>query len=220
MIERGLIPLLGMTLIASLLGSWHCAGMCGGLVGAMSRTPAEQASYHAGRIVMYGVLGGLAGAITGIFLGADWAVLRWGAALFLGGSLIGMGLSRLISGRGVGPSLWVARRVGQWIQPLGRWARFHPVLGRVLLGGASAFLPCGWLYGFVVIAGTTGHVWSGVFVMLVFGLGTLPALHATSWVLGRIRRATKQKANMATALVMVAMGLMTLGLHFLPMPCH
>ncbi len=220
MIQLGLIPLLGTTLIASLLGSWHCAGMCGGLVGAVSRTPAEQASYHAGRIVMYGILGGLAGAIAGFFLDADWSLLRWGAALFLGMSLVGMGLSKLFSGGHVGPSLWIARWMGRWIQPLGRWTRFHPVLGRVLLGGASAFLPCGWLYGFVVIAGTTGRVWSGVLVMLVFGLGTLPALHATSWALGRVRRAAKPTANMATAVLMVVMGLVTLGLHFLPMPCH
>jgi hypothetical protein len=45
-----------------------------------------------------------------------------------------------------------------------------------LLGVTAALLPCGWLYAFVVVAGGTGSMVDGAFVMAAFWLGTVPVL--------------------------------------------
>lgn len=58
-----LIPLL--VLIASLMGSMHCLGMCGAIVSVLKPTPAGVASYHLGRLLGYLSLGGLAGLAGG-----------------------------------------------------------------------------------------------------------------------------------------------------------
>ena len=53
----------------------------------------------------------------------------------------------------------------------------HPTGGRgYLLGLLLGFIPCGLLYGALAAASATGNVATGVFGMLVFSLGTLPAL--------------------------------------------
>jgi sulfite exporter TauE/SafE len=76
---------VGSVLIASVLGSLHCAGMCGGLMlfaigsdGQTSkRTKARlQAGYHGGRMLTYTILGVVAGSI--------------GAALDLTGGFVGV----------------------------------------------------------------------------------------------------------------------------------
>lgn len=84
------LTLLGTVFVASLLGSLHCAGMCGGLValavtpnarprGTLSlpvaRVPQLHVAYHAGRLAAYVALGVIAGAL--------------GAALQKGGLLVG-----------------------------------------------------------------------------------------------------------------------------------
>ena len=63
-----MIALAGSVLVASLLGSPHCAGMCGGFVcfyaaqGGRGQARAH-AAYNFGRLFSYLVLGLLAGAL-------------------------------------------------------------------------------------------------------------------------------------------------------------
>ena len=68
--------------IVGLLGGGHCAGMCGGIVGALSmQSPQGRASarvhlaYNLGRIASYTLAGLLAGAVG--FAAGDSAVKRF-----------------------------------------------------------------------------------------------------------------------------------------------
>ena len=80
-----MITLLTAVFVASLVGSVHCAGMCGGIVtlcvsGAPVRRGgvwAPQLLYNFGRLVTYAALGAVSGAA--------------GAAVDLGGGAIGWG---------------------------------------------------------------------------------------------------------------------------------
>ena len=45
-----------------------------------------------------------------------------------------------------------------------------------LLGMLNGILPCGFVYFFAITAASTGSFYSGGFVMLIFGLSTIPAL--------------------------------------------
>jgi sulfite exporter TauE/SafE len=53
-------------------------------------------------------------------------------------------------------------------------------------GAASGFLPCGWLYSFVILAITTQSAILGATLLLAFWLGTLPALVGLSYGAGRL----------------------------------
>ena len=69
-----MITLLGAVFLASLAGSLHCAGMCGGLVIFYSGTDATHGVtrmvahgvYNGGRLIGYLLLGVAAGAIGGV----------------------------------------------------------------------------------------------------------------------------------------------------------
>lgn len=174
-------------LVASLLGSAHCAGMCGGFVTAYSGEPGESGArraarhvaYNGGRLLTYLTLGGLAGAFgSAIDLAGRAAGFAHAAAVATGAVLIVSGLLDL--SRRSAPIPLGARRA----RPLaGRVSklligfRSKPALLRAaLLGLTTTLLPCGWLYAFVALAAATGSASGGLSLMSAFWLGSLPMM--------------------------------------------
>ena len=102
--------------LASLLGSLHCAGMCGaflaiavtgvGPVGAgRPRQFPLQAAYHLGRLATYAFLGLTAGAAGKLLdLTGALAGLRPVAAILAGATLLAFGLFSLLRIYGVVPA--------------------------------------------------------------------------------------------------------------------
>jgi len=198
--------------IVGLLGGGHCAGMCGGIVGALSlQSPQRGAtawlvhlSYNAGRITSYV----LAGVIAGGLGQAAGNLLAWQNGLYLFASLmlVAMGLYLL----GLTQFLAPLERGGQalWrrIQPL--TARFLPVRGpaqALPLGLLWGWLPCGLVYSALTSALAAGSAAQGALVMLAFGLGTLPNLLLAGLLLTRFRRFAQDRV------VRVVSGLLVLG---------
>ena len=199
--------------VVGLLGSVHCVGMCGGIVGALSvaraplhggarafpvpvRTVARStgalagvAAYNAGRIGSYMLAGALAGGLAGgaqrlAGLPALQAAAYWLANLML----VALGLYLMDAWRGLA---WIeigGRALWRHLQPQLR--RLHPLdspahmLAAGLLWG---WLPCGMVYSVLVTAMLSGSAASGAAVMLAFGLGTLPALLALGLAGTRLR---------------------------------
>ena len=54
----------------------------------------------------------------------------------------------------------------------------HPVVRALIIGVLAMFLPCGWLYLFVIWAAGTGSPLIGGAVMIAFWIGTVPILVA------------------------------------------
>lgn len=182
--------------LVGLLGGSHCAGMCGGIVGAVSMTMPGQRpqlglhlGYNAGRIASYtlvGVLAGLAGA-SSLLLDRLLPVEK---ALYLLASLMLIVLGLYLGGwwRGV----LVLERGGQAI-----WRHVQPLSKKLLpvgsvpqafaLGLVWGWLPCGLVYSVLVAALATGSAAQGGLLMLAFGLGTLPTLLAMGMAAIRIR---------------------------------
>lgn len=187
---------------ASLLGSLHCAGMCGGLIsfyagqtpaadalGGRARPWAAHAAYHLTRGAAYTALGALAGQLGASLdhvarsagLGQLGALLA-GVVLLVWGALswprapASQALLRL--GRAPSsPGRW-GRLEARFVQ-LARAARSRPPLARAaLLGLSAALLPCGWLYAFVVLAAGSGSPARGALLLLAFWSGTVPLLLA------------------------------------------
>ena len=170
---------------AGLLGGVHCAGMCGGIVGSLSAAatgPAlpRQLAFNAGRISSYALAGAAAGAAGGL---AQLAGPALGArtALFVAANILMVLLGMYVAGWGRAMLRLEAAGVHVWrrIEPLRR--RFFPIDTAAKAFGAGAvwgWVPCGLVYSLLALALASGGATEGAFVMLAFGLGTLPNLLA------------------------------------------
>jgi sulfite exporter TauE/SafE len=210
--------LLGV-LLASLVGSVHCAGMCGPFVCVYAGLGNGQgnwslhAAYNGGRLLSYLVLGAAAGALGA---GADRLGVLWGisraAALLAGALMILWGTSTILSARGVAVP-W--RRLTRSLRsPLGgvlsRLRGQPPLMRAGATGLLTTLLPCGWLYAFVAVAAGSGNALSGIATMAMFWLGTLPALTALGAVAQRLAGRYGPRLPVAMASVVVLLGVLTI----------
>ena len=182
-----MIETLAGAFIVGLLGGVHCAGMCGGIVGALTlglpqAKILDQLPYHlgynSGRIFSYAIAGGIMGGLGMLlteFAAIDQAqrILLIVAGLFM--ILLGLYLAGwwkiLVKLEHVGTIIW------KRIEPLGR--RFMPVttIGQAFsLGLIWGWLPCGLVYSALIWSISSGGIVEGAILMLAFGLGTLPNL--------------------------------------------
>ncbi|WP_373997793.1 sulfite exporter TauE/SafE family protein [Bdellovibrio bacteriovorus] len=170
MTSSTLLLALGI-LSASFFGSWHCAAMCGPIASLMSARR-SLLMYNLGRGCAYVLLGAFAGYLGQFFLQNDWRMFRYVGAGLLATVLILYGLSMLLPSGFKFPASHFILPVIKKIQ-----GRFLSRSGFVI-GLLTAFLPCGWLYTYVLAAVTTKSPWAGALVMGLFWLGGLPTLSA------------------------------------------
>lgn len=176
---------LPLILLAGILGSAHCLGMCGpfalligGHSAGWSTALVRQLAYTAGRVFTYGTLGAAAG-FGGQTLVKNMPGLVQASALLAvaaGALLIYQGLAAagVLAKRGVGPAATPCLSGGL----LGHFLR-QPSAGAIFLAGVfTGFLPCGLLYGMLALAMSTRSVVWGGLTMAVFGLGTAPGMIA------------------------------------------
>jgi sulfite exporter TauE/SafE len=71
----------------------------------------------------------------------------------------------------------------------------------------SGFLPCGWLWAFVVTAAGTGSAMKGAAVMTAFWAGTVPALLAVGLGAQLVSAPLRRHAPAVTAVLLVCLGL-------------
>ncbi len=207
---------------SSLLGSVHCAGMCGPLVAAYAGMPGSEApwrkravahgAYSAGRLTAYLVLGAAAGAFGAALDRAASLAGFTRAAAIVSGTLIALwGLHAFLSAVGFrvprieAPAPW-KRALGVAMRAM---AKQPPAVRAAILGLASALLPCGWLYAFVVTAGGTGNALLGAIVMAVFWAGTLPVMLAFGEAVSRLSGPLRRHVPATCALVLMILGLWT-----------
>lgn len=201
--------------IVGLLGAGHCAGMCGGIVGALSlQSPQGGASvvvhlaYNLGRIASYAVAGLLAGALGQV--AGKLMPLQHGLYLFASLMLVALGLYLLGATRLLAP----IEKSGQVL-----WSRIQPLTGKFLpvrgvaqalpLGLLWGWLPCGLVYSALTTALASGDAMQGALLMLAFGLGTLPNLLLAGLLLSRFRRFAQAPATrIVSGLLVLGYGLL------------
>jgi sulfite exporter TauE/SafE len=166
----------GIAFMLGLLGSLHCAAMCGPLMLALPVSPGGPARfltgrivYQLGRIVTYCLLGIVAGLIgkSLFFAGFQrWLSIALGLAVLVG---------FLISKR-VAVSAPVVRLVGKLKFAMSAQLKQRSLRSLGLLGLLNGLLPCGLVYVALAGAAAHGNVSSSINYMAVFGLGTLPTM--------------------------------------------
>jgi sulfite exporter TauE/SafE len=206
--------------LAGLLGSLHCVGMCGGIVGALTlRLPQEVRasptrllpyvlSYNVGRITSYAIAGALAGllgaqALATLSLEHAQLVGKWVSAIFM------MALGLYLAGwsRGLADLERLGARLWRLIEPLGRRYLFltgpHEALALGLVWG---WLPCGLVYAVLAWSFVAGGALQGAALMLAFGAGTLPMLlaigAASRWLGEHVRSPRLRRAAGITVLLL------------------
>lgn len=208
------LGVLASILAASALGSLHCVAMCGPLVGMHGRSLRLAWMHSLGRLATYVVLGVLAGAVGGaIDLAGRLGNLQRIATILAGLVVVGCGLGLLARALGYGPPA-PASRGTVFSSALVRIRTRRPRLRAWLVGLVNGFLPCGWLWVFVVTAGGTASPWGGAAVMAAFWLGTVPAMVGLIALAGPAFARIRARMPAITALVVLAIGLGTLAMRW------
>ena len=160
-------------LLAGLIGSPHCVGMCGGLAAAGSgRSAMSAATWHFGRLLAYIGLGAFGGGAGGLRLGIPGAAV---AALLL------VAFAARLAGIGPGVSLpWLSAPFSALLRRAGASLTTGSLLGRLALGALTGLLPCGLLWSAIALAVAAGSPALGALSMAVFWLGTVPLLAGAS----------------------------------------
>lgn len=195
-------------LVAGLVTSIHCVGMCGPL--ACATTHREQPTqsvllYHAGRFASYmtvgALCGGLGASIAPFFNGMPVKLLPAAFAVFF--IIVALGWDKRV-------------RMPSWLGKLSagimrRSTTVPKPAASLLLGLGTPFLPCAPLYLALGVALFSGSFAKGAMLMGAFVLGTIPALALLqlnwSWLSGRIspiwlRRIQRGLALMAAVLIL------------------
>ncbi len=208
-------------LIASLVGSPHCAAMCGPFVafysGATARSGSPRAvahlAYSGGRLAAYLLLGAIAGALGA---GLDGAGVATGigrlAGVVAGVVMVAWGVSTWLAVRGVrlGMPRASSRLHGTVAGMLRRVREQRSTARAAVTGLATALLPCGWLYVFVAAAGGTGSPLRGAALMLFFWTGTLPVMLSLGAALQRVATPIRSRLPLVSAAFVVVLGLFTI----------
>ncbi len=215
---------------SGLLGSFgHCIGMCGPIVASYcvtlkSRGMLAHFFFNYGRVTTYTLLGGIMG-VSGSFL-ATVAYIREfqkGIMIIAGIVIIMMGLNLagwmplgwVVGGRNQSPSapssflIKKMRRIFSGDLPNGA---FYP------LGMATGLIPCGLVYTALISTARAAMEaqnylmggLEGMLMMLLFGIGTMPALVMFGKLVNAISIQMRSRLYKLAALVMIAMGVLFL----------
>lgn len=208
-------------LFGSFTGSVHCVGMCGPMAILVHRPSGGAGSrfgymphfaYHVGRLTTYLSIGFLVGAIGSVI---DSVVEQWNgiaiATSIAGWMMIGVGLLAFARPKGETSSVhsnqgfsgWMGKRISHLFRAVGT---DRPILRGFVLGFATTWLPCGWLYTFALVAAGAGSVAAAMITMSAFWLGTVPALSAMSLAWSKLAPSLRALAPRIAAASLIVFG--------------
>lgn len=206
---------------ASLVGSVHCAAMCGPLAAFATAQPATPSGagapalrpavnsvlwYHGVRGALYVGWGVLAGSVGAALDGAlGLAGYGRAATLVFGVLVLLFGVAAFF------PRLPLPRVLEPALGPMLVRLRQKPPAARARITGAlTAILPCGWLHAFVATAAGTASPSAGALVMAAFFLGTVPALLGVGVLSQSLTGWLHARRPLVTAVLVLLLGLSAL----------
>ncbi len=172
-------------IILGFAGSLHCIGMCAPLVMAVTsfnrNVVVNKLLYNGGRIFTYALMGG-AVSLVGAMI--DFSRFQFILTLVLAVTLIVIGVSG-ISGMQIPVVTPLLARFSAWLK-----ARFATALKKRtsatmwVTGMLNGILPCGLTYLALTYCLTLAGAADGFKFMLLFGVGTIPAMMGLTGAIG------------------------------------
>lgn len=212
-----------MLFAVGILTSFHCIAMCGGINLAITGSqsgqnkrhaiPTEPAApgknflpgflYNAGRITSYTIIGGLAGALGGVFSFTDSArntimVIAGLFMILMGAKMIG------VFQRVPLPNLPLPRFFSRWSEKIRGSSPY-------LVGLLNGFMPCGPLQTMQIYALGTASFLSGALSMFFFSIGTAPLMLGLSFIAGSLNEKRNKMLRYASAVLVIVLGLQMAG---------
>ena len=218
------IELVTIFVIGFLGGFGHCIGMCGGFVLTYTikirqndvspiRSRWHQLTphlmYNGGRVLTYVILGEIFGFLGGS-LGVIFAMRDIQGILQLSAGIIMIFMGIELAG-------WVTSLAPDALPGTGAFKRLvHSLFNRVnrqnifLLGLILGFIPCGLVYAAGARAAATQSAVGGMMTMLVFGLGTFPAMILTGLTVNLISAKLRHRLYRLAAILVILLGILTI----------
>jgi len=197
--------------ILGLLGSFHCMGMCGPIAVSLplkentwTTRITSSLLYNLGRTLTYAVMGLILGFMgLGIHL---WGVQQW-VSIILGTLMIlSVGFPLLFHNSALTGQI---DHLFSGVKSLfGRFFRFRTYWSTLVIGILNGLLPCGLVYIALAAALVSTSPVDGAVSMVIFGLGTLPALLAVSLAGNFLSLAIRRKMQMLIPFLVLLIGML------------
>lgn len=201
-------------MLTSLLGSWHCVGMCGGLVVAAVRDTVSAIAYHIGRLISYAALGAVAGLIGKTFYITALPFSKVFANTVIGIAFIILGIVLLKSKSQLHISTPFTKPLEKVVSGLMRRQQQSTKTTRRIIAGLIGLLtpalPCGWLYIFLGSAALSHTMITGALVMTALWVGTLPYLILSPYILNKLMKPLQQRFPYTVGYMIIGIGILSL----------
>lgn len=196
--------------ILGLLGSLHCVGMCGPIALMLPvdhKNPVKKAvqttSYHLGRLLAYGIIGGVFGV-----LGKSFSLFGLQQQLSIAVGVLMILVVVLPNKRfeNTKVSAFFYRFIGKIKQQLGASMKKKTADTFLTIGFLNGFLPCGLVYIAVFAALAAGSIIESSLYMVLFGLGTLPLMSVAIYAGAYLKGVSRQKIKRLIPVFVVIIG--------------
>lgn len=222
------MTILFSALVIGLMGSFHCAGMCGPIAIALplhGNTVPQKifggTLYNLGRTLTYGIMGAIFGLLgQGLhMLGFQQKVsVLMGAVM-----IISVLFPALFKNQYTLDKSWF-KVVGKLKKSIGQMFSIRSFQSLFFIGMLNGLLPCGLVYMAIAGAIGMGGVVEGSLYMILFGLGTIPMLLGISLAGNVLSLTVRKKINQLIPVMVVVVGILfvlrglSLGIPYLSPP--
>lgn len=215
-------------LVLGLMGSFHCAGMCGPIAIALPlpgnsvpRKILGGVLYNLGRTLTYGIMGAIFGLLG---QGVQMIGFQQRISVIMGAvMIISVFFPSLFRNQyRMDKSLFAF--VGKLKKALGKLFSVRSFSSLFFIGLLNGLLPCGLVYMALAGAIGTGEVVLGSLYMIMFGLGTIPMLLSIAIAGNLLNTAIRRKINRLIPVLVVVVGIffvlrgLSLGIPYLSPP--
>ena len=198
-------------LIVGLLGSFHCMGMCGPIAISL---PLKENSWRA-RIIS-GLLYNLGRASTYIFLGLIFGLLGMGIHIWGIQQWVSIGAGTVMIMSVAFPVLFHRSALTGGLDTFftgfkkffGRFFGLRTYLSSWVIGLLNGLLPCGLVYIALAGALVSTSPAHGALYMMVFGLGTVPAMFTLALLGNVISMAFRRRVQKLIPFLILLIGML------------
>jgi sulfite exporter TauE/SafE len=182
--------------------------MCGPIAITVNNSNGYLSFYHFGRLISYLTLGVIAGYFGEKLLASKYQVVSITSAILVSVFLVFSGY-KLIRQKTL--DLSFSKKLTPFLFIPAKWARTqNPAVKSLTMGIVNGFIPCGWLYVFVLGSIAAKEALYGAILLAIFWLGTVPALTAFAIFYKKFFNRFPLKLNQAAGIILVIVGLVNI----------